>query len=77
MLVDALIEVFSGMLSALTGVSQNIIEIFYHKKQILKDDKKKQEELSQKLDRLTASLPLILASKTLQSVKRHVSKLRF
>ena len=56
MLVDALIEVFSGMLSALTGVSQNIIEIFYHKKQILKDDKKKQEELSQKLDRLTASL---------------------
>lgn len=56
MLVDALIEVFSGMLSALTGVSQNIIEIFYHKKQILKDDKKKQEELSQKFDRLTASL---------------------
>ena len=56
MLVDALIEVFSGMLSVLTGVSQNIIEIFYHKKQILKDDKKKQEELSQKLDRLTASL---------------------
>ena len=56
MLLDALIEVFSGMLSVLTGVCQNIIEIFYHKKQILKDDKKKQEELSQKLDRLTASL---------------------
>ena len=46
MLVEALIEVFSGMLSALTGVSKNVIEIFYHKKQILKDDKKKQEELN-------------------------------
>lgn len=56
MLVEALIQVFSGMLSALTGVSKNVIEIFYHKKQILKSDKKNQEELSEKLDRLTTSL---------------------
>ena len=40
MLVDALIEVFSGILSALTGISRGIIETFFHKKQILKDEQK-------------------------------------
>lgn len=56
MLVDALIEVFSGILSALTGISRGIIETFFHKKQILKDEQKKQEELSKKLEKLTATL---------------------
>ena len=56
MLVDALIEVFSGILSALTGISRGIIETFFHKKQILKDEQKQQEELSKKLEKLTASL---------------------
>jgi DNA gyrase/topoisomerase IV subunit B len=56
MFVDILIDIFSGILSGLTGVSRGIIETFFHKKQILKDEQKKQEELSKKLERLTASL---------------------
>ena len=40
MIVDVLIELFSGIISSLTGFSDSFIELFFRKKQILKDEKK-------------------------------------
>ena len=39
MIVEILIELFSGIISSLTGISSSFIEVFYRKKQILKDEK--------------------------------------
>ena len=39
MIVDVLIEQFSGIISSLTGFSDSFIGLFFRKKQILKDEK--------------------------------------
>lgn len=56
MIIDMLIDVFSNVLSGLTGISNVIIEALFTKKNILKEEKKKQEALSQKLEKLTHNL---------------------
>lgn len=56
MITELLIDIFSNILSGLTGVSDVIIELFFTKKKILKEEKKKQEALSQKLEKLTRNL---------------------
>lgn len=56
MIIEALIELLSGIMSTLTGVSDSFIELFYRKKQILKDERKTQETLSKKLEKLTNNL---------------------
>ena len=56
MIVDVLIELFSGIISSLTGFSDSFIELFFRKKQILKDEKKSKEALSKKLEKLTSNL---------------------
>ena len=53
---DALVEVLSSLLSGLTGVGVGIIELFFQKKQILENEKRHQEILSNKIEKLTASL---------------------
>ncbi len=44
------------VLSALIGVSDTFIELFFRKEKILKDEKKSQETLSNKLEKLTNNL---------------------
>lgn len=56
MITESLIAVFAGILSGLTGVSDVIIELFFKKKKILKDEKKNHEALSKKLEKLTRNL---------------------
>ena len=56
MIIDVIIEILSGIMSGLTGVSKTFIELFYRKKQILKDEKKAQETLARKLEKLTNGL---------------------
>ena len=56
MVVEILIEVLSGIMSSLTGISDTFIELFFRKKQILKDEKRAQETLSKKLEKLTKNL---------------------
>ena len=56
MIVEVLINLLSGIMSSLTGISVSIIELFFRKKQLLKDEKKSQETLSKKLEKLTNSL---------------------
>lgn len=56
MIIEVLIELLSTLMSALTGISVNFVELFYRKKQILKDEKKTQETLSKKLEKLTDNL---------------------
>ncbi|MBR6572368.1 MAG: hypothetical protein IKK77_01440 [Clostridia bacterium] len=56
MITELIIEVLSSLMSGLTGVSDTFIELFFRKKQILKEDKKTQETLSKKLEKLTDNL---------------------
>ncbi|MBQ8504116.1 MAG: hypothetical protein IJ491_07555 [Clostridia bacterium] len=56
MITEFIIEVLSSLMSGLTGISDTFIELFFRKKQILKEDKKKQETLSKKLEKLTENL---------------------
>ncbi len=56
MITEILINAFSMVLSALTGVSDTFIELFFRKEKILKDEKKSQETLSNKLEKLTNNL---------------------
>lgn len=49
MITELIIEVLSSLMSGLTGVSDTFIELFFRKKQILKEDKKTQETLSKNL----------------------------
>ena len=56
MIVNVLIEILSGIISSLTGVSDSFIELFFRKKQLLKDEKKSKEALSKKLEKLTNNL---------------------
>lgn len=56
MITEILINAFSIILSALTGVSDTFIEVFFRKEKILKDEKKSQETLSNKLEKLTNNL---------------------
>ena len=51
-----MVEVLSSLLSGLTGVGVGIIELFFQKKQILENEKRHQEILSNKIEKLTASL---------------------
>lgn len=56
MITEFMIEVLSSLMSGLTGISDTFIELFFRKKQILKEDKKTQETLSKKLEKLTENL---------------------
>ena len=60
MLIEALSETMisflSTLLSAFTGVSVSVIELFYKKRKLLANEKKQQDILSQKIDKLTQSL---------------------
>lgn len=56
MITEILINAFSMVLSALIGVSDTFIELFFRKEKILKDEKKSQETLSNKLEKLTNNL---------------------
>ncbi len=56
MITEILINALSMVLSALTGVSDTFIELFFRKEKILKDEKKSQETLSNKLEKLTNNL---------------------
>ncbi len=46
LLSETMIAVLSTLLSALTGVSVSVIELFYKKKRLLANEKKQQEILS-------------------------------
>ena len=56
LLSETMIAVLSTLLSALTGVSVSVIELFYKKKRLLANEKKQQEILSGKIEKLTQSL---------------------
>lgn len=56
MITEFIIEVLSSLMSGVTGISDTFIELFFRKKQILKEDKKTQETLSKKLEKLTDNL---------------------
>lgn len=56
MITEFMIEVLSSLMSGLTGISDTFIELFFRKKRILKEDKKAQETLSKKLEKLTNNL---------------------
>lgn len=49
MIIEVLIELLSGIMSSLTGVSDTFIELFYRKKQIIKDEKRPKKHYPQKL----------------------------
>ena len=51
-----MIEVLASLMSVLTGISDTFIELFFRKKRILAEDKKTQETLSKKLEKLTEHL---------------------
>ena len=55
-LSETVIEILSFLLSALTGVSSSFIEVFYKKRKLLANEKKQQEILSAKIEKLTQSL---------------------
>lgn len=56
MITEILISIIAGVASSLLGVSDTFIELFFKKKRILENDKKAQETLSIKLERLTKNL---------------------
>ena len=51
-----MITVLSTLLSSFTGVSVSVIELFYKKRKLLANEKKQQEILSEKIEKLTQSL---------------------
>lgn len=55
-LSETMISLLSTLLSAFTGISVSVIELFYKNKKILANEKKQQEILSEKIEKLTQSL---------------------
>jgi len=55
-LSETIIEILSTLLSEFTGVSSSFIEVFYKKRKLLTNEKKQQEILSAKIEKLTQSL---------------------
>lgn len=53
---ETMITVLSTLLSLFTGVSVSVIELFYKKRKLLANEKKQQEILSEKIEKLTQSL---------------------
>lgn len=55
-LSETIITLLSTLLSAFTGVSAGFIEMFYKKSKLVASEKKQQEILSTKIEKLTQSL---------------------
>lgn len=56
MITEILISIIAVLASSLLGVSDTFIKLFFKTKRILENDKKTQETLSRKLERLTNNL---------------------
>lgn len=55
-LLEAVASIMINIASSILGVSEDFIKILFEKKKILKSEKKQQEILSEKINKLTVSL---------------------